>query len=181
MELYELILKEVKLAWVRDINVSLSRFSFLALYPCVYDTLGQEADYMRETLQSLESHRAELVQQIAQLRDLRSGSVTPTTGRCGKPNCHCHQPNHPGHGPHLRLTYKVEGCTVTESLSDRAELQKVQREIAEFRKFQQLVREFIEVNAKICRLREVGTQPQEEPRAEEKKRRKRFTGRSPKK
>src|SRR5947209_14428531 len=54
---------------VRDINVSLSRFSFLALYPCVYDTLGQEADYMRETLQSLESHRAELVQQIAQLRD----------------------------------------------------------------------------------------------------------------
>ncbi len=136
---------------------------------------------MRETIQSLESRRAELVRQIAQLGDLRSGSVTPTTGRCGKPNCHCHQPHHPGHGPHLRLTYKVEGRTVTESLSDRAELQKVQREIAEFRKFQQLIRAFLEVNANICRLREAETEPEQEPRAQEKKRQKRSSGKSPRK
>ncbi len=136
---------------------------------------------MPETVQLLESRRAELIQQIAQLGDLRSGSITPTKGRCGKPNCHCHQPNHPGHGPHLRLTYKVEGRTMTESLSDRTQLQKAEREIAEFRKFQRLLRAFLEVNTKICHWREAGTESREELRTQEKKWRKRSSERWPRK
>jgi uncharacterized protein DUF6788 len=70
-----------------------------------------------------------------------------------KPNCHCHQANDPGHGPSLRLTFKVDGKTVTESLPDQAATRKAEREIAEFRKLQVLHKEFIEVNAQICRIR----------------------------
>ena len=47
---------------------------------------------MPQSLDVLESQRAELLRQIAQLGDLRSGSITSITARCGKPNCHCHQP-----------------------------------------------------------------------------------------
>jgi hypothetical protein len=50
------------------------------------------------------------------------------------------------------LTFKIRGKTYSESIRNQESLRKAQREIAEFRKFQQLVREFIEVNAKICRL-----------------------------
>ena len=106
-----------------------------------------------KSLQSLEQQRAGIADQIAALGDLRCGSITSTTGRCGKPNCHCHQPKDPGHGPNLRVTYKVNGKTVTESLPDQSATRKAQREIAEFRKLQGLHKELIEVNAQICQLR----------------------------
>lgn len=70
---------------------------------------------------------------------------------------------------------------MTESLSGRAKLQKAEREIAEFRKFQQLTRAFVEVNAQICRLRKAGTESEQELRAQEKQPRKRSSGRSPRK
>lgn len=106
-----------------------------------------------KSLESLEQRRVSISGQIAALGDLRSGSITSTTGRCGKPTCHCHQPKDLGHGPNLRLTHKVNGKTITEALSDPAAIRKSEREIAEFRKLQGLHKEFIEVNAQICRMR----------------------------
>jgi len=108
---------------------------------------------MPKSLEALEQRRAEITDQIAVLGDLRCGSITSTTGRCGKPNCHCHKPDQPGHGPNLRLTYKVEGKTRTESLADVGAVNKAKREIEEFRNYQALHREFLEVNAQICHLR----------------------------
>ena len=57
------------------------------------------------------------------------------------------------HGPNPRLTYKDQGKSVTESLPTPVAQKKAEREIAEFRHFEQLIREFIEANAKICRAR----------------------------
>jgi hypothetical protein len=129
-----------------------------------------------ESLESLEQQRSSITNQIAALGDLRSGSITSTTGRCGKSNCHCHQPKDPGHGPNPRLTYKVEGKTVTESLPDQLAIRKAEREIAEFRKLQDLHKKLIEVNAQICQMR-----PSEPDllSPEEKKRRKRSVGKLP--
>ncbi len=120
-----------------------------------------------KSLEPLEQQRTNIANQIAALGDLRCGSITSTTGRCGKPTCHCHQPNDPGHGPNLRLTYKVDGKTSTESLPDQAATRKAEREIAEFRKLQALHKEFVEVNAQICQLRPPepdALSPQEEKR-----------------
>ena len=108
---------------------------------------------MPQSLFDLEQQRELLAQRIAQLGDLRPGSVTSTSGRCGKPDCRCHQPGQPGHGPNFRLTYKVDGKTVSEALPTPAAIQKAEREVEEFRKFQQLTREFVGTNAEICRLR----------------------------
>jgi uncharacterized protein DUF6788 len=128
-----------------------------------------------KSLQLLEQQRATITNQIAALGDLRCGSITSTTGRCGKPNCHCHLPKDPGHGPNLRLTYKVNGKTVTESLPDQSATRKAEREIAEFRRLQGLHKELIEINAQICQMR-----PSEPDvlSPEEKKRRKPFVRRS---
>jgi hypothetical protein len=122
-----------------------------------------------ESLQDLESRRADIIKQFAHLGDLRSGSISSTAGRCGKSNCHCHQPGQPVHGPNLRLTYKVQGKTVTESLPSPASQKKVEGEIAEFRRFEQLIRDFIEVNAQICRARPL--EAQQTPSQEKKQRR----------
>jgi hypothetical protein len=112
-----------------------------------------EAYFMPDSLQDLESRRADLIKQFAALGDLRSGSISDTSGRCGKRNCRCHKPGNPVHGPNPRLTYKDQGKTVTESLPSSAAQKKAEREIAEFRHFEQLIRSFIEVNSKICRAR----------------------------
>jgi hypothetical protein len=127
------------------------------------------------SLPGLAQRREAIVQQIGQLGDLRPGCVTGTSGRCGKPGCRCHQPGEPAHGPNFRLTYKADGKTISESLPTPAAIRKAEREVAEFRRFQELSREFVETNAAICRLRPVeeGT-----PNAQEKKRRKRSGRRS---
>ena len=125
------------------------------------------------SLPDLAQRREVLAQQIAQLGDLRPGSVTATSGRCGKPGCRCHQPGEPPHGPNFRLTYKVEGKTLSESLPTPAAIRKAEREVAEFRKFQELSREFVETNTAICRLRPV----EEEPETEQEKKRRKGSGR----
>jgi hypothetical protein len=79
-------------------------------------------------------------------------------GRCGKPRCHCAQPGDPGHGPNFRLTRKVKGKTVAETLCSPAALRKAQREVAEFRKFQQLSAKLVAVNEAICQRRPVEEQ-----------------------
>lgn len=74
---------------------------------------------MPDSLPELERRRADLLAQISHLGDFRPGSITATQGRCGNPNCHCHKPGESGHGPTLRLTYKVDGKTITESFARR--------------------------------------------------------------
>jgi hypothetical protein len=108
-----------------------------------------------ESLAALEQQRSSILTQILELGDLRSGSITAINGRCGKPNCHCHQPDQPGHGPNFRLTRKIDGKTVSESFSSAAELRKAQREVEAFHRFRQLSQELLEVNEKICRARPV--------------------------
>ncbi len=129
-----------------------------------------------KSLPSLLEQRAQIAQQIAQLGDLRCGSITSTSGRCGKPNCRCHQPDQPPHGPNIRLTFKTQGKTVTESLSSPAAVRKAEREIAGFRKYEELSREFVNINAQICHVR-----PVEEPAQslQEKKRLKPSKRKSP--
>ena len=126
---------------------------------------------MSESLQALERRRAELLETIATLGDLRPGSLTTTQGKCGKAECCCKEPGHPGHGPHWRITYKAEGKTRSEGLYEQAAIEKAEREIDEFRRFQKLSREFVELSARICRAR-----PTEVTGLEEKKLRKRSKG-----
>lgn len=110
---------------------------------------------MPDSLAQLEKQRTELFRQIADLGDFRRGSVTPTSGKCGKPTCHCVQPNDPGHGPNFRLTRKLAGKTVTETFASPLGLRKAQREVETFHHFQELCDQLIALNERICRLRPV--------------------------
>jgi hypothetical protein len=122
---------------------------------------------MPELLPALVDDRSTLLQQISELGDFQPGSITSATRRCGNPGCHCAKPDDLGHGPHFQLTQKVDGKTVTQNLPSSAALRKAESEIAEFRKFQTLTGELVDVNRKICRLRPV---EQTQPSAQEKKR-----------
>jgi hypothetical protein len=123
---------------------------------------------------SLEARRTELLGAMSNLSDMRRGSIVAATFRCRKPSCHCSRPGDPGHGPIMRLTYKVRGKTITEALPTPAAVRKAEQEIAEFRNYQQLNHELVEVSGQICRLRPI----EETLTPEEKKRRRRSAGKS---
>ena len=127
-----------------------------------------------DSLVALEQQRSSILMQILELGDFRSGSITAINGRCGKPNCHCHQPNQPGHGPNFRLTRKINGKSVSETFSSPVELRRAQREVGAFHRFRLLSQELLEINEKICRARPVA----DTLSPEEKKRRKPSTRKS---
>jgi hypothetical protein len=129
---------------------------------------------LSDPLTALEQQRSEILSRILHLGDFRSGSITAIQGRCGKPNCRCHQSGQPGHGPNFRLTRKVNGKTISESFTSAAELRKAQREVEAFHRFRQLSQELLEVNEKICRARSA----QDSLSPEEKKRPKRSAKKS---
>ena len=120
----------------------------------------------RPSLPELEGERDRLDAQLAVVGDFRRGSITTTSGKCGKPTCHCAKANDPGHGPNFRLTRKVQGKTITESFASPAELGKAQQEVANFHHFQELCQELIAINEKICQLH-----PREETLTRQEKKR----------
>jgi hypothetical protein len=124
---------------------------------------------LSDSLGALEQQRSAILSYIVELGDFRSGSITAISGRCGKPECHCHLPNQPGHGPNFRLTRKVNGKSVSETFASPAELRKAQREVETFHRFRELSHALLEVNERICRARPV----EDTLTPQEKKRRKR--------
>jgi hypothetical protein len=118
---------------------------------------------MSESLTLLANQRARIVDRIAGLKDFRPGSISATVRKCGKPGCRCARAGDPGHGPNFRLTYKAKGKTFTEVLPDQETLRKAEREIAEFRKFQRLVSDLVNVNATICRIRAANLKRESRP------------------
>jgi hypothetical protein len=68
-------------------------------------------------VESLIRRRDEIKAELAQLGDMRPGSLTPRFRKCGKPNCHCASEKSPGHGPSWSLTRGVQGKSVTKIIT----------------------------------------------------------------
>jgi hypothetical protein len=98
---------------------------------------------------------AELYAELARTGDFRRGSLNEVRRKCGKPNCACAAPEHPGHGPQWNLTRKAGGRTRTVHLRPGPELDKARREVAEHERFRDLSGQVTEVNEAICAARPV--------------------------
>ena len=108
---------------------------------------------MARSLQELETQRAKLLSELGQTGDMRRGSINEVYRRCGKANCGCADPGHPGHGPFYAYTTKVAGKTKTLQLRPGALLSKLEREVAEYKRFRATSERVIEVNEQLCNAR----------------------------
>lgn len=107
-------------------------------------------------LSDLLTRRDRLHKELAAVDDFRPGSLSTVMRRCGKSNCACAAPGHPGHGPQYVLTRKVDGKTVTVHLRPGPQLDKARAEVAAYRRFKALMAELIEVNEAICAAKPAG-------------------------
>jgi hypothetical protein len=106
-----------------------------------------------DELAELKRRRAELYAELARVGDFRPGSLNEVRRKCGKPNCACAAPDHPGHGPQWNLTRTVGGRTRAVHLRPGPELGKARREVAEYGRFRDLAGQVTEVNEAICQAR----------------------------
>ncbi len=104
-------------------------------------------------LPELEAERERLYAQLAAVGDFRRGSVSENYRKCGKPNCACAQPGHPGHGPRFLWTRTARGRGTVGRQLAAGEVEKVRREVARYAQFAAISEQIAEVNEKICEAR----------------------------
>lgn len=131
---------------------------------------------MEETVEDLERRKNELYRRLGEFGDFRRGAISVNYRKCGKAYCGCARARHPGHGPQYLWNATIGGKSRAQNLRLGAELEKVGREVENYRRLVEWWDQWIEVNEKICQNRPVGTM--EEAELEElKKKLKRKYGR----
>ena len=105
------------------------------------------------SLPGLEAERDRLYAQLSMVGDFRRGSVSENWRKCGKPNCACARPGHPGHGPRFLWTRTARGGGTVGRQLAAAEVEEVRREVARHAEFAAICEQIAEVNEKICEAR----------------------------
>jgi len=98
-----------------------------------------------DNVKTLEKDKKELLEQICQLGDMRQGSVVEqyveVTLKDGSAT---------RRGPYFLYTYKSKGKTISRRLDSAELVDNYRRQIEQFRKFEKLRNELVEVSRKIC-------------------------------
>ena len=117
---------------------------------------------MEETVEDLERRKNELYRRLGEFGDFRRGVISVNYRKCGKAYCGCTRAGHPGHGPQYLWNATIGGKSRAQNLRLGAELEKVGREVENYRGLVEWWDQWIEVNEKICQNRPVGTMEEEE-------------------
>ena len=114
-------------------------------------------------LQALVLQRDQLISQLANIGEMRPGSLVARFRKCGKPSCHCAKKDDQGHGPSYSLTRPVAGKTVTRIIPAGPAVQRTRQQLQEYHRFRQLVRRLIAVSEQICdrQLRQAGSEAED--------------------
>jgi len=110
---------------------------------------------MEETIESLEAQRKVLYRELEALGDLRRGTISVNYRRCGRKNCACAKPGHPGHGPQYLWNTTIKGKSYARSVQFGPELEKYRKETDHYRDFVRLCAEVVGLNERICDRRPV--------------------------
>lgn len=114
-------------------------------------------------LEALQLKRDQIKLQLSQIGDMRRGSLVERYRRCGKASCHCAQPGAPGHGPSYSLTHAVGGKTVTHIIPKGPAVERTLAQMAEYRRFRDLVRQLVAVSEQICQAQLLSTPTSRQP------------------
>jgi hypothetical protein len=110
---------------------------------------------MVDDIKELESKRKYLYEKLAGLGDFRRGIISVNYRKCGKKNCACAKPGHPGHGPQYLWNATIKGKSYAKNLTMGPDLQKTVTETDNYRVFLSLCDQIVQTNEKICDLRTI--------------------------
>lgn len=97
-------------------------------------------------VQQLRREFTELKRRLAKTGYLCTGSLMSLYHRCGKPYCACHRDRNALHGPYSVWTRKVQGKTVTRTLTAR-QAEQCRRCIENMREVERILERMKELSA----------------------------------
>ena len=107
---------------------------------------------MNDQLVKLEVKKNSLHKKLKKLGNFRRGTISVHYRKCGKKNCACAKPGHPGHGPQYLWTTTIKKKSYSKNLKMGPELYKYKEETQNYLTFMKLYKEIIQVNEEICNL-----------------------------
>jgi len=110
---------------------------------------------MDKRLNELEAKRKSLHKKLEEIGDFRRGTISVNYRKCGKKNCACAKPGHPGHGPQYLWSTTIKGKSYARNLRLGPELKKYMEDTKSYRRYLKLYNEIVLLNEKICDLRPV--------------------------
>lgn len=120
-----------------------------------------------QILHDAEIQREQILDQIKALGSFRPGSFIERYVSCGNPACHCAQPGDTKHGPHYLITRKVQNKTVSKPIK-KTDAEKAKEQVGQYKRFQSLIQDFVEVNVRICDAELAIQQAAEDPAAKKR-------------
>jgi hypothetical protein len=106
-------------------------------------------------LEKLEEKKVSIHEQLVSLGDFKRGTISVNYRKCGKKNCACTKPGHPGHGPQYLWNTTIKGKSYAKNLKLGPELKKTLEETDNYKVFLKLCEELVKTNEKICQLRDI--------------------------
>jgi hypothetical protein len=125
---------------------------FLCYNTAARKAVGAQEGNMNDKLILLEEKRIILIKKFKKLGRFRRGTIVVRYRKCGKQHCVCKKPGHIGHGPYYEWNTTIKGKSFAKNLTIGSELQKYKEETDNYIKYQELQKEFLQVNEEICNL-----------------------------
>ena len=104
-------------------------------------------------ISQIRARREEIIRELSELEPMRRGSITEqyleAAGREGERK---------RRGPYPLYSYKEKGRTISRRLKSREEVERYRCQIDNFRRFEGLIRELVQIGEKMCERSEVGVE-----------------------
>ncbi len=107
---------------------------------------------METRIQTLERRIAKITTQLAQLGDLRIGSLSEQYNVCGRAGCRCKASPPIKHGPYHQLSFTRKGKSSTRFVR-RGELTTVKQQMRNYEKLRKLVDQWIKLGTELSNLK----------------------------
>jgi hypothetical protein len=107
---------------------------------------------METRIQTLERRIAKITTQLAQLGDLRIGSLSEQYNVCGRAGCRCKASPPIKHGPYHQLSFTRKGKSSTRFVR-RGELTTVKQQMRNYKKLRKLVDQWINLGTELANLK----------------------------
>jgi len=112
----------------------------------------KENNIMNRRIQSLEKRVETIKRELAQLRDLRPGSLSKQYNVCGNPNCRCKASPPKKHGPYYQLSSTRKGKSRSKFVR-KEDVAAVRAQLKNYAKLRKLTERWIDLAEELAILR----------------------------
>lgn len=107
---------------------------------------------MTATVGALERRIENIKRQLAELGDLRPGSLSEQYNVCGNPTCRCKADPPQKHGPYQQLSWTRKRKSKTRFVK-RPELAPVREQLKNYERLQTLIDQWVDLSIELCDLK----------------------------